>query len=474
MPKNPFTLIILFILFPLAVGLACLSSRAEPTATSEPIVVTVVVKEEVIVTATPESTATAVQEEQVPEEEQEEEEEEQVLPQTMDLVLLDNSLWVQDGTAVFAAYLFENPFGDVLFEDIEFTITLFAANGDVIDTDYTIIPWFFPNQIQSVVFNFWVADESVVVDSVEVDWTFTGTSSPDDFVNPFTSDQLVYWDNDGYPIVTGKVINNEATTFTDIRINILCYDSAGKIVGGGVNYLDFIHLNDYMGFTAYVDVFGDVASVEAFPTLSYMTEFIDKTDFTSEISIQDDFFYEDQYGYLMGGFIANNETDTVLRNSEIYITFYNEEENITTTGYTYVDLLLPGASIGISPWISTTPEGTTSARYDILILPGEVLDDYELDTNPFTVNSTTLTGDYDNYVLVNFTNTYSKQVSEVDVFVLVYNADGEIIGGGKDWTDEPTPAGGSDEVEVWVSYASSETVDSIEAWVVPSYWTEFE
>lgn len=469
MHKKSF-IIILFILFPLAVGLACLSSRADPTATAEPIVVTVVVKEQVVVTATPETMEPTVQEEQVVEEEQQEE----PLPQTIDLVLLDNSLWVQDGTAVFVAYLFENPFNDILFEDVEFTLTLFAANGDVIDTDYTILPWIFPNQIQAIVFNFWVADESVAVDSVEVDWTFGGTSSPDDFVNPFTSDQLVYWDNDGYPIVTGKVINNEATTYTDLRINILCYDSAGEIVGGGVNYLDFIHLNDYMGFTAYVDAFGDVASVEAFPTLSYMTEFIEKTDFTSEISIQDDFFYEDQYGYLMGGFIARNETETVLRNSEIYITFYDPDEAITTTGYTYVDLLLPGETVGMSPWISITPEGATSARYDILILPGEILDDYELSTNPFTVNSTTPTGDFDNNVLVNFTNTYSKQVSEVTVYVLVYNADGEIIGGGKDWTDEPTPAGEASEVEVWVSYASTETVDSIKAWVVPSSWTEFE
>jgi hypothetical protein len=313
-----------------------------------------------------------------------------------------------------------------------------------------------------------------MVDSVDVSWTFKGTSSPGASENPLTTDSLIYWDNFYSPVVTGKIVNNTSTTYTDIRADILCYDSAGEVVGGGVAYLDFIHLNDYMGFTSYVDTFGEVARVEAFPNLTYSTQFIDKTDFMSEISILDDYYYEDELGFLQGGIILKNETDYVLRNSIIYITFYDEDNNITTAGSDYISMLLPGDSLGITPWISLPPDGTNSVNYDILRLPGERDDNYELSSNPFRVNSTSLTGDYNNYVLVNFTNTYSKQVSEVDVHVLVFNAAGVIIGGGNTWTTESTPAGGTSEVEVWVSYGSAETVDTIQAWVVPSYFTVFE
>jgi len=90
------------------------------------------------------------------------------------------------------------------------------------------------------------------------------------------------------------------------------------------------------------------------------------------------------------------------------------------------------------------------------------------------VNSTELTGDYSDKVKVNFTNSYTKQVSEVDIYVLLYDASGNIIGGGNTYYDEPTPAGGSGEYEIYAYYDSEYTVDSIKAWVVPSYWTEFE
>ena len=77
-------------------------------------------------------------------------------------------------------------------------------------------------------------------------------------------------------------------------------------------------------------------------------------------------------------------------------------------------------------------------------------------------------------VRVNFTNTYSKPASEVDVNVLLLDAAGNIIGGGADWTTEPIPAGGTTEIEVWVDYDPALEVASIQVWVTPNYWTAFE
>lgn len=463
MPKK--NIIIIMILFPLIVGLACrFTSSPDPTATPTDEPVVVIETEPVIEPTLAAPTLMSVQEEPTA----------QSITVPKDLVILEKSTWIQEGSTVFVGYLIENPSSDIIYENVEFTIRILGSAGNTIDTSYAYVNWFFPNTTNGIVATFWISDESVMVNSTDVSWTFTGTSVPGALENPFLTDSLIYWDNSGYPIVTGKIVNNTSTTYTDIRADILCYNSAGEVVGGGSTYLDFIHLNDYMGFTGYVDTFEEVASIEVFPNLTSSSKFIDKTDFVSEISILDDYYYEDDFGSLQGGLILKNETDTVLRNSYIYITFYDEDDNITTTGGDYLNLLLPGETLGITPWISFPPDGANNARYDILRLPGERDDNYELDSNPFRVNTTTVTGDYNEYVLVNFTNTYSKQVSEVDVFVLLYNASGTIIGGGNTWTTEPTPAGGTGEVEVWVSYGSAETIDSIQAWVVPSYWTEFE
>jgi len=192
--------------------------------------------------------------------------------------------------------------------------------------------------------------------------------------------------------------------------------------------------------------------------------------------IHDEYYYlsdpDDIYG---GTVIQNNLDDQTLEDAILNVTFYDEEGYVISHGAQGIDYFLPGDTIGVSPYIDS-PDGLPSlSYYETRIFPGEYAEDFELTENVFTVNSTELTGDYQDKVKVNFTNGYTKLVTEVDIFVLVYDASGNIIGGGNTYYDEPTPAGGSGEYEIYVYYDSDEyTVDSIKAWVVPSYWTDFE
>ena len=467
MPKKS---IIFFamIIFPLVVGLACrFTSSPDPTATPRPVAE---IEEVVVEVPTPTPTPEPIEEE--------EEQPDDLLTPAVGVVeglgILEKSLWTQDGPFVFVAFLFENSSTEDLYEEVDFTISLFDENGDLIDEDYHFMPWIFPNQTVGIVSNFWLPMDIIRVDRVEVDWIYSGITSPGELADPFTTDSIVFWSDDGYPLITGKIVNNESTTFTDIRVNLICYDSSGEIIGGGYTFVDFIHLNDFMGFTSYVDTFGEIAYVEAFPVLTFGTQLIDKTDFISEISILESGFFEDDFGLILGGFVVRNETDSVLSNTIFYVTFYDESELITATAVDFIDILLPGDTLGISPWVTTPPQGVVSSRFDILVLPGLPEDDFELVSNPFVVNNAMVMAEDDNYVLVNFSNNYSKLVSEVDVYVLVYNASGDIIGGGQDWTRDPIPAGETGQIEVWVTYADAEEIAMIDAWVVPSYWTNFE
>jgi len=473
-PKKLIPFIIVFCSLLMA-SLACrFISRADPTATPVPAVETA---EEVVVlptdTPTPEPTEEIA--EIVTEEVVEEEEIEEVATPGRGVVEgMEKSMWIQEDSYVYVAFLYENESRDILYEDVMFSISLFDESGKLLYDEYINTPWLFPEQTVGMFSSVWLEVDMSPVASVTATFSYENTTEPGELVHPFTTEGIVYWPDDGYGMVTGRIVNNEEITFTNLQVYAICYDTAGEIVGGGFTYVDFIHLDDYMGFTMYVDTIGEVDSVEVFPMLSYSTQFIDKTDFLTEIIILDDYFYPNEWGYLVGGFTLRNETADVLNNSLIYVTFYDAQLNITATSTSYIDLLLPGDTLGIAPWVSTPPRGAETVEYDILILPGEPVDDYELDFNPFRVDSTTVTGDFEDYVLVNFTNTYNKEVSDLDVYVLVYNADGRIIGGGWDWTRESIPAGDSFEIEVWVSYADAETIDRVEAWVVPTFWTEFE
>jgi hypothetical protein len=321
---------------------------------------------------------------------------------------------------------------------------------------------------------FYLSDETITIDSVSVDWEVEDTFSANGFTYPFSADEATFWGNGDFPMVTGKINNADTKTYTDIRANIICYNTAGEIVGGSYTYIDFIPGSGYMGFATFVDAFDEVASVEVYPTFTYNTVYYEGDEFWSKISILDDYFYEGNYGSLHGGAVIQNNTNTVLQGSALYATFYDENGKVTSTGNISIDILLPGDTLGVTPWILSPPANANTTEYDILVLPGDVFEGYELTENPFTVNEASVVGYYDTDVLVNFTNNYNKSLSEAEVYVLLYNAEGLIIGGGSDLTDDPIPAGETAEIEVWVDYANSQTIDKIRVWVSPNYWTEYK
>lgn len=452
------------LVLPLIVGLACQISNPLSLifnkATEEELV-DVTTEEPVVVVTEPANAEEIV---------------ETLMPSTgeeLDLVMLDEDFWIQEDGAVYLAFYFQNPNPDLLFEDIDYTIYLYDASGREIQTYDSYLRYLFPQETFGLSEYIYLDDETATVDSIEIEWTYL-SGAVEDFVNPFTAQDVTYWENDGYPIVTGKVFNSSSDTYTYVLANVICLDSDDQIVGSGYTTLQFVPGDDYMGFSTYVDAFADVSRVEVFPTYTYSSYFYEGQDFWSEVSILEDNFYLDDYGYILGGMTIQNNVDVPLSNSVAYLTFYDENDVVTATASYNVELLLPGDTLGISPWVSTPPSGAETSTYDILVLPGDYEEDYELTTNPFVINSAEITGDYDDYVTVDFTNTYSKSISEVNVNVLIYDTDGYIIGGGYSWHYDPIPAGGSAQIEIWVDYDQDSSIGSIVAWVYPNYWTEFE
>ena len=441
MKKKWFKLTILIIL-PLVVGTACqLSnpiSRIFNKATEEGLVDIGSTDSEIIVTEP--VSAEEINETLEP-----------VTGEEQDLVMLGEDFWIQQESSVYLAFYFYNPNVDILFEDIEYTIYLYDADGSELTYYTSDLRYLFPQETFGLSEILYLDYETAVVDSVEIEWTYL-SGAVEDFTNPFTVEDVTYWENDDFPIVSGKILNASSDTYTYILANVICLDSNDQIVGSGYANIQFVPGNDFMGFTTYVDVFGEVSSVEVYPTYTYSSYFYEGDEFWSEISILEDNFFIDDYGYILGGMVAENNIDVPLSDSIAYITFYDENDAVTAVASYTLELILPGDTVGIAPWASTPPIDSETTSYDILVLPGDYKDDYEVADNPFEVNSTKLTGEYDEYVTVNFTNGYSKSASEVNVNVLLYDTDGAIIGGGYSWYYDPIPAGGSVEMDIWVDY----------------------
>ena len=398
---------------------------------------------------------------------------EPVAGEEQDLVMLGEDFWTQQEGSVYLAFYFYNPNIDILFEDIEYTIYLYDAGGSEI-TNYTSnLRYLFPQETFGFSEIVYLDDEIVTVDSVEIEWTYL-SGAVEDFTNPFTVEDVTYWENEDFPMVTGKVVNTSSNTFTYVLANVILLDSNDQIVGSGYTTIQFIPGNDFMGFSTYVDAFGEVSRVEVYPTYTYSSYFYEGDDFWSELSITEDNFFLDDYGYILGGMVVQNNIDVPLSNSIAYVTFYDDNDAVTSVSAYTLELILSGGTVGIAPWASTPPVGAETSSYNILILPGDYEDDYEVTDNPFEVNSAEITGEYNDNVTVNFSNGYSKSASEVNVNVLIYDTDGFIIGGGYSWYYDPIPAGGSAAIDVWVDYDQNASIGAIVAWVYPNSWTDFE
>jgi hypothetical protein len=480
MKKKSFV-ILWFILFPLMVSLACTCGflpfgrdKGEETA-DEPEVF--IVEEEDA--AEPEIEVPDVeepeQEEEIEEPEVEEEPEDAVIQAVGDLATIKENFGVEDEEA-YVGFVMKNLNTSLALTDIEYTINIMDGDGIIVGQENNTFPWLLPEQKLGIFFRVSLDEENPPPESYNIVLEYDETVEPEHSQDIFSSEKIKIWEGGYWPVVTGIVKNSSSNIYTDVRTSVLCFDQGGNIIGGGYEYIDFIPGSGQNAFSTYLDVYGTIDSIKVFPILTYMSDpYEDTAEFWGKTSILEQNYFLSDSNELWGGTVIQNElNDETLKDVIFSVTFYDDEGYVISHGYQYIDYFLPGASLGISPWIDDVDDNVSLSYYDAYLFPGELAEDFELSENVFSVNSSELTGDYQNNVIVRFTNNYTKQVSEVDVYVLLYDTSGSIIGGGDDYYDEPIPAGSSAECEVYVYYDDAYTVDSIKAWVAPSFWTDFE
>lgn len=460
MSKKTYRILILMSLFPLIVGLACLKSKPKTTPTPEQdIEIETIIPE-------PEKAET---------EEVDETPESSLRPESgSGLVLNNNGMWTYDNSRVYAFNIVENLSDDLMYEDVTFKTSFFDASGGLVDEETQIVAKIFPGQKVGLTPDIWLSDDDEEVDKVVVDWTYKRTSPADADDNPFSIYSAKYWDDDYHPMVTGEIFNNDLVTYTNFRVSIICYNHAGDIIGGGMEYLDFIHDEDYMGFVASVKAYDDVEAVDVFPYMSWDTGTVEVQDSLSIISVEDMGYSLDDFDDISGGFVIENLTNDALKYSYFQVTFYDENDDVTATGSTYISLLLPGDTVGLSPIISFQPQGAVTDNFAVSVLPGEVVNDYEIDKNPFVIKDVFFIDEDGKDIKVELTNTFNKSISNVDIYVLAYDEDGYILGGSNDWIIDPIAAGATIEHEMWMYLRMGDSIAELRAWAIPNYYSDFK
>jgi len=449
MSRKPVFFILIFIAFILVVGMACgLPKKADPTATPAPPTKEVVT-EAPSITEAPAAGGREKSEN--------------------GLTLLGNYTFMQDDTTLSTFLFFRNDDAEKVYNDIEYSIRAYDATGAQVENDSITIGFLAPGETIGIANELWL-DEGVTVDKIEVDWIIESKESIPGYTNPFGFKNTKYYDDDGWQYLTGVITNKDKLTYTDLRVSGIAFDASGKIIGGGYSYADFLPSEDQVGVSIYSTIVGEPARIEIYPMVYSWSTTYEDGDWWNNLEIIDFGFVQDgtEVG---GGVILKNLTDKLIKDTQFYMTIYDVDGNVCGVDSGYIDYIWPGETLGFSPGGTYIPNSSMPENVDLIIMPGEFAE-HELSGSPLVSESHTFEmSDYWSTVTVQLRNTLNKTVTDTYVSVLLLDAGGLVIGGGSGWPED-FEANGTQEVEVFVTYAGTETPASIVVYPGITTWSE--
>lgn len=376
----------------------------------------------------------------------------------------------QDDQELGYAFLIENPNAGFAVETSQYQIAAYDDGGAVLETDSGYIEVVLPGQTLAIAGTMWL-DEGMTVSSIEVQ-LLEGDSVATEPLPIFTVESAAFFGGDFSDYVTGLVNNPYNLDLQDLRLSAVTYSAGGDIIGGGFGYLNFIHANGSTGAKVSVSTARDVATVELYPTVSGLTFLWDEVEVpegASNVNLVKQGFGQDDTEVGFGMLIENPNDAFAIEDSQYHITFFAEDGRVLGTEEGYVEVLLPNQTLGIGG-SSYLVMDMNVARIDAQILAGDYVESEQLPY--FTAENVTYQPDeWFPQATGQIVNPYNKDITDLRVSAILYDEQGEIVGGGFTYLDF-VPANGKAAVEL--SVTSTGLPATTELYATVSALSEFQ
>lgn len=240
------------------------------------------------------------------------------------VLVMKEPIYIQDERNLITVFLFENLDSDGV-EDIEYTITVTDAAGTTLKTENGYIDFIAAGGKTGVASQMFL-DEGMLADNVNIEWTYYMDAVGSE-VNPFSFSNSRYYFDPYWDRFTTVMTNNSATTYTYVRVDMLAYDAAGLVVGGGYTTLNFLPGNSSVGLSINGFVSDDPVTYEFFPKLNILSNETNDANLFTDLSILKTGFYYDETN-LGGGFLVQNTTNEVMRGAEYHLTIFEDDGSV--------------------------------------------------------------------------------------------------------------------------------------------------
>ena len=372
------------------------------------------------------------------------------------------------GEEVGWSFIIQNTNTELAVENMEFRVTLFDDADAIVESEERTAPLIFPDERTGFAGLIFV-DEGVSIASMEVQIAPGGTTTVE-VADGFPVDTVTFYPDENFPSATGLVNNLTDSLVTDLRISAVTFDADGQINGGGFTFLAAAGPASQTGVSVSVTSGSDVADVELFAGVSFLSDAITPDPATDPVVTKFGFGQPEDDNILGWGALLENPNATeVVRDAEIVVWFQDAEGRVLESGSNFLEVVPPGQTIGVADGFVFLPDGTTATTMSALVVPG-TLEPTDI-TAWFTADSVAYVDDpFFPEVTGNVNNPFAQDLEDLWATAIAYDEAGNIIGGGFTFI-ELAPANAPSEVSIAVTVSSVPA--RVEIYAYPSSLTDF-
>ncbi len=362
---------------------------------------------------------------------------------------------------LYYAFIVENPNQTIAVTETEYQVVAYDLTGTILGTATANVSVIFPAETQGLAGQEPIdVPEKSSVAKVDVQVMHSGVAHQFDFTgSPFTTDKVTYFPDPDTPRVSGIVKNLTANTdFTNLTVSAIAYDAKGMIVGAGSSeWISSLSADSTAYVVIDIKTSGNPAKVVLFPALSEGWQANQASPQQEPVQVLAVGASEDQYGSTTYGFVVKNtDTKNARVNIECDIAAFNDSGEVIATTNDMIGVIFPGERQAAAGDLSV-PQKMKVAKMEVVIHSST--DDHDewglqaanVSASPLTVGQGKyLKGDYQSKVTGILKSSWGKDLANIKVTVIAYDASGNVIGGGSTYIDN-VPANGQVAIEIPLS-----------------------
>jgi hypothetical protein len=241
---------------------------------------------------------------------------------------------------------------------------------------------------------------------------------------------------------------------TDLQVAAIAFDQQDRVIGGGYGFLSFVPAYGQSPVSVGMIVSGQPAKVEIFPGASGLWSIHDASTVAPTLKLVRSGFSQDRQQAHYAFFVENPNQQEAVQSVRFQAAAFDADGNPLEAASGNIPLLLPGERLGVSGCLFL-PENSSASRIEVQLLPGEYTPLQRLSNPPLStvqISYSDSSGIRKTVGIIR--NTLNRDVSNVQVYAVAYDVNGNLVGGGSSFLNSID--GNSDAaVEILISCAGT-------------------